>query len=317
MIERLINKVPNYLLNFIGLLSGSLTIISALFRYLIMPFLDANENNALSVTSFRLISIVLRISGAVYIIWSVWKIVRYRKVQQKTRGAFSNDYYTVLHDYRNLLGEISVIQNDMSDTEKLIEEKIGTFTIGTLEKLCNIFEVLTNQEVSGCIKLIAPNSEAGALRKEDACVFTYKRVGNTKDNRSAYDENYKIYPIKKNTDFKVIVMDHLPFFYQENLLKYAEMLRKTGQKYENSNEDWMQYYRSTIVVPIRIANKRNAQVIQNDEYTIVGFLCVDSMSTLAFEDGQRKYYVDIMKSFAAILYVVFNLYRRCIENKKM
>ena len=72
--------------------------------------------------------------------------------------------------------------------------------------------------------------------------------------------------------------------------------------------------RVLLVAPIRIANKRNPKVPEEQSYTIRGFLCVDSLSKHAFEDSQREYYQHIVKAYAALLYSILDIYKIRVED---
>ena len=101
--------------------------------------------------------------------------------------------------------------------------------------------------------------------------------------------------------------------FQEALSEYKKELEKIGKTYRNTNENWSKYYQGTIVVPIRIEFKRLYHQKKNESYHIIGFLCVDSMSTDAFTEEQENYNVDIVKSYADIIYLLLSQYKHYLK----
>ena len=90
----------------------------------------------------------------------------------------------------------------------------------------------------------------------------------------------------------------------------------------NTTPNWDRHYRLTIVAPIRISKSRvfvedkkamSPSAKDNNAYFIVGFLCVDSMSTDVFVKSEEKYYCHIIKSYAALFYTFFKLYRELLQ----
>lgn len=98
-------------------------------------------------------------------------------------------------------------------------------------------------------------------------------------------------------------------FYQGNLKEFAESLKKIGQKYQNSTENWEDYYIGTIVVPIRIANKRLFYTSEEESYNILGFLCADSLSTKAFTEEAKQRNIYYVKAYAALIYNILSKYQ--------
>lgn len=48
-------------------------------------------------------------------------------------------------------------------------------------------------------------------------------------------------------------------------------------------------------------------------YDVLGFLCIDSMSTVAFLAREENYNVNIAKAVAAQMYVILNQYRQYLK----
>lgn len=94
------------------------------------------------------------------------------------------------------------------------------------------------------------------------------------------------------------------------MLQYDEYLKKDNKCYCNSTKNFEKFYRGTIVVPIRIARSKLYYISEDKGYDIIGFLCVDSLYTDAFRnnDTDKENNINIVKSFAAEIYIILNKY---------
>ncbi len=309
-LDNFFKKIPDSVLNAVGLIAGLIAIaqVVPLILNLIVSLIKGTLPKPVIGNIHIALFTMCGLTG-----WLIFKLVKYRKVQAETREMFSNNFYALLHSYRNALGEIEVADSKNEN----VAIYINHFAKDTLDSLSDIFCKLTRQKVSACIKIIVPDED---LKYENAKVRTFCRSSNSDERRPKYDnENTYEGIISKNTDFKSIVEPGkcLSCFYQKDLEAYDKQLRSLegdAQKYENTNIDWKEYYLSTIVAPIRIANKRNPKVPEEQSYTIRGFLCVDSLSKHAFEDSQREYYQHIVKAYAALLYSILDIYKIRVED---
>lgn len=120
-----------------------------------------------------------------------------------------------------------------------------------------------------------------------------------------------------NTDFLYIVDpnrdSNLNYFYKGNLKDYAKELKQQGKQYRNTNANWENDYIGTIVVPIQIEHKRLYDSSQEESLHIIGFLCIDSKSSSAFLRRQEKANVDMLKSFADIIYILLSQYQHYLK----
>lgn len=186
--------------------------------------------------------------------------------------------------------------------------------------MCQILQKSTGEKVCACIKLIENTGVATGIDKEKATVITFCRSKNTDKTRKANDGVHKkSIKIKENTDFYDILDEESEntnsYFYQGNLPQYDKDLRKAGKKYRNTTEDYEKYYKGTIVVPIRVNKSHLYYVSENSGYDIVGFLCVDSLSTNAFRNAEldKDNNTNIVKSFAAEIYIILNKYNLYLQ----
>ena len=307
--DNILKRIPDSVLNVIGLLSGVITIVNVFpiivktIRMVLSGTFSFSQLNSLRVSAIFLL---------LFCIWLIYKTFKYRKVQAETREVFSEGYYNLLRSYRNSMGEIQVAQKQSEDSLRIIRD----FIREALDVLCDVLEKLTRQKISGCVKIIVPGKDLSYM---NARVYTFCRSKNSDPQRDAYDkDSRKKTLICENTDFnKIVAQDKSQScFYCSDLIAYKKWSKKIGDDYYNSNNRWEDFYRSTIVAPIRIANERNPHNELKDQYTILGFLCVDSKSTHAFEESQKAYYQPIIKAFAALLYPVLELYKLQIDSNK-
>ena len=94
-----------------------------------------------------------------------------------------------------------------------------------------------------------------------------------------------------------------------------------GKKiYENSNDNFSDYYDSTLIVPIRHRGsgdaKRNGKTIKaKKEPQIIGFLCVDSPEKISEWENKNSFSHHFLSICTDILYLYFNQLRSKSTNK--
>ena len=175
-----------------------------------------------------------------------------------------------------------------------------------MEKYCG-------QKTSSCIKLIAhPDAKI-----EDITLTTFCRSTASDTTRGMYEAHKEI-KLVDNTDFLYIVDPNRDsnknYFYQGNLMDYVKELKKQQDKqYRNTNPNWEDDYIGTIVVPIQIEHKRLYDSTLEESLHIIGFLCIDSKSSSAFLKRQEKANVDMLKSFADIIYILLSQYQHYLK----
>lgn len=189
------------------------------------------------------------------------------------------------------------------------------FAVNVLDNLCSLLKTLTRKEVSACVKIINPNDN---LTFDSATVSTFCRSSNSNPERFILDETYlEVEYIKDNTIYNEIVSPGRSqgSFYECDLREYVRSLEKKGEKFLNTNPEWQKYYESAVVVPIRFLNRRSPKDTDQDSYTLLGFLCVDSMSRNAFLQSKQAYYTSIIRADADAFAVILWNYKRIIERK--
>lgn len=301
--------IPNSIINFISIVSTIGALASPIIGYFKIKrnILAGKVDNV-----FNLLLMFICVTLLCLCLLALFRIVKYKQLLQGSRMIASKCYYNLMHDFRNSYFDILNQYKSNELTPALLTKDLQAFLQSALDNLCEIFSEFTRQEVSACIKYIDGATETIDL--ENATVKTLVRSNNTDVNRKNNDKNI-VDPIKikDNTDFYDILnpksRSKKSYFYQRNLIKYANELKKHGISYENTTKNWEDYYRATIVIPIRIANERLFFTKQDKSYNVLGFLCIDSMSVNAFLENQEKYNVFLAKSFAAEIYTILNQYK--------
>ncbi len=233
-------------------------------------------------------------------------------------------YYDILHDFRNFYFDVLKYHKDKKLNKEFLTTITREYLINMLEKLCNIYKAYTGKDMNACIKLIGKENEDinfDKIDKENATVYTFVRSKNISKQREDASDNQAVL-ISKNTDFSYIISPpdfyKKQYFYEQDIHLFDEELKKHQQKYENTTENYWDFYRAAIVVPIRIAHSHLHFTAPTDpfDYHIVGFLCIDTKSTHAFIPEYEEQFIQIAKSFAAIIYVIMNKYNFYLQKCK-
>lgn len=210
-------------------------------------------------------------------------------------------YYEVMKQYKE--GGLS-LQNLTNQYKSTLSDM--------LDDLSEIMKSLTGKDVSACIKLITyDNYSNEVVDLDNTRLITFSRSTDPGDNRGHYELNRPIL-LKENSDFMEIVDEksRSNYFYQRDLREYARRLERVGKRYENSNPDWKSEYIGTICVPIWSRFHLLYHQQRNDNaYHIIGFLCVDSLSSDAFLEKQEMYNVNMVKSFSELFYILLGQYK--------
>lgn len=308
--------IPYWLYDLLSVVASVVTIVSGVFAIInakpVVEKLDT-ENYYVSYNKcLLLLVIVFAFCSIVFFL----KFKKYGTIMRNMKKTLAYDYYLFLHDFRNSYFEILNLyksrdnKNDYAGRTALTNET-KNFLVNALDYLCKILEICTGQEICACIKLIENHGKSTNINLEEAKVSTFCRSKNS-DSRRVTDKNSKL--IKDNTDFFEILSNENgnsdSFFYQTDLKQYEKALEKVNKVYRNTTKNYEKYYRGTIVAPIRVRKDHLHFLEEETGYDVIGFLCVDSLSTEAFRDieSDKINYSRILKSFAAEMYIILNKY---------
>lgn len=306
--DRIYSHIPRSAAELILLAAAALSVLYYIVCLIRSIFSD---NSGTGMIAFA-VAAILGIVVIVLIVLNRHRVAIYDKQLKQYKVGYEtiNKHYRILtRDFRD---KINMLERDYKNHEltvRLLTEIVTDFMQNTINSLAETFSVMTCEKVCGCIKVIKGFDSFEEIEYKDAEVITYVRSGNTVEERKGRETGVKI---SENTDFREIVSDdrltNNSFFYIENLLEYAAALKERGKHYDNTTKNWEKYYRSTIVVPIRIDSDLLFYK-KTEGYDILGFLCVDSMSDGIFTDEMKECYVDVIKTYAAIMYIMFSKYQ--------
>lgn len=298
-------RIPIGFINFLTIVSSIITIATPIVGAISLKKLYPEKNVILIIYVVTIIVLL-----AMFVIMFRY-MVKYRKLFIGARKIATSKFSSLNRNFRNSYFDILSYQKSNKLTVELLTEVVKNFLQKSLDDICEIYKEFSYQDISACIKYI---DSIGKVDRERATIKTFVRSSSTDSKRNENDNN-RLEPIyiKDNTDFYSILSPNSTnkksYFYQRNLVQYAKDAEKNGDSYNNSTKNWERYYKSTIVVPISIANKRLFFNSRNDCYDVIGFLCIDSLSTDAFLEKDERYNIDVAQAFAAEMYVILNQYK--------
>lgn len=316
-IKEKMENIPYGVYDGLSIISSVITLITAAWC-IVKAVVTIKEVDGQFVVDFNTFLLLLCFLVVMFSIVVTVKLCKYARIYRALRKSFTYNYYNAAHDLRNVYFDIlkQHKKEQSEDSIEILTTITRTFLGDTLDYLCEILESITGKEIHGCIKLIENlHEQADGIDPKVATVKTFCRSKNTQPQRVSNDQvDNKSIKICDNTDFyDILDPDNTSCnscFYCSNLKELEKQLKKSGKRYKNTTLDWEDYYRSTIVAPIRVANKRLFFNQLTEGYNVVGFLCVDSMSTEAFRNTafEKENYSYIVKSFAAEIYIILNMY---------
>ena len=302
-LNKIFEKIPTGWLNFLTIISSIMTIGSPFIGWIAIKVVYPDKPNILIIYS----TIICAVVGMLLLLSRY--MIKYRKILVEVKSATSENFFDLNRQFRNNYFDIDKISKEGTLSIEYLTEKVERMLKSSLDDICEIYKAFSGQKVSACVKYI---DSVGSVELNDATLRTFVRSTNSDVKRYEQENNLtKPIYIKDNSDFYEILDPNNKqyFFYQQNLLEYAKECAKRGSEYKNSTPAWYLYYKGTIVVPISIANKRLAFSGKKHHYDVLGFLCIDSLSTEAFLESEKNYNMNIAQAVAAQMYVTLNQYR--------
>jgi hypothetical protein len=175
-------------------------------------------------------------------------------------------------------------------------EKTG---IQIVETLSGIMKYYTDNDFAASIKVLESPTDFPATEEEwgQVMVRCIIRSKNSDPERNEYPPQR----LMKNHHFRTIAKDEANAFSSTNLIEFNQTWhRLTGRIYDNSTPNYLNFYKSLIVVPIRMERKYLG--LGSPKYDLIGFLCVDSRTTGAFKSRERTNFEHLMMFVADQLY---------------
>lgn len=173
----------------------------------------------------------------------------------------------------------------------------------SLRWLAEAYTLVTGSQCRACIKLISVNDSTDG-NKHDVVVSTFCR-----DNESGEPPRHVPDRIGENTDFRQIFTENAAYFFSNDLIAQLKKGYKNSHWHEDDIAKGNLAYQATIVWPIE--RTVTAGTTQPAERQVLGFLCVDTKQTGAF---QQTYDDALGASFAQALYLVIHKLREQESN---
>lgn len=301
-----LHNMPLWVINLITVVSGIITIITPIAT------LIASMQVSIPPAWYSILTIIVLIG---FILILFLRVRKYRSIAINRMEIASGNYQKLMND---ALKQFFSIMHSHKKKTLTVSELTNTYMakLSTiLDNLCEVLSSFTQRKISACIKLITYNDAEEIINIDNASLVTFCRSNNSESGRQNYEHRNKEILLKDNTDFREIISNDndKDYFYQGDLEGYDKLLKKTGQRYDNTHKDWYNYYAGTIVVPIRVEFKLLYHQNKDDEYHILGFVCVDSKSKDAFTEPYEKYNVDVVKAYADLIYILLGQYRHYLK----
>ena len=285
-----------------------------------------NTKNIYVNIGIVIVTVLYIISVVSYIVKSLFDVNVARQELEQSDFNSNVRIADAMHNYyHNLRDYTSSVYSTEKLTIKDVKESCKNICGYISEIYKSIFgSILGDNNISVCIKLIKTES----MFDENYMNWEMETIArNTATVQGRLRDDDKTVKIADNTDFQIIISDE----YNDDLFSFADMtnikddfLQTYRIEYKNSRgNDFIKYYRSTIVVPVKIdcthiSKKFAAQLKKKDEKSfILGFLCIDSMKVFKtlYEKNRFSLGVSYSKSIADSLYLFFEN-KSCLSKYK-
>ena len=147
--------------------------------------------------------------------------------------------------------------------------------------------------------------------------LTIARASENYTKRIKHDDDRQA--ISNNTSFLSIIAKNNDSWAAYNIKEIINSLKEIGEEYKNPDKDYENYYKSTIVVPIRKKAKdfsnqeiKDLKIDESCSYHYLGFLCIDSMQIFDKNDETFKRLINFIIPIGEFLY---NLYFEKLLNE--
>lgn len=255
------------------------------------------------------LTVILFIFGGVYLS-ILLKTKKLAKLSNQRLNYFSSSFHRLTHLLRDEYFRLGASFQKNEINEKCITNNLRNTSEKAINYLAESLSASTGHSISTCIKYFCVQDSVGKLedrtkndKNEVPANFTVKTLCRSANSDPSRFDSDRYALTTENTALNKILNDGCDSFFSTDLFKLSESSQK---EYVNSNRDWKKYYRSTIIVPIRIKCNLIDNTISDNSYNLLGFLCADSTSIESFQDNEIFYYIDLMKSYADALYPFFD-----------
>lgn len=210
-------------------------------------------------------------------------------------GQLLKNYTDYLTGFENKCADISTVEDLYEETSKCLKTLI--------DEIGSILSDATGSKIRVCIKAFPEKYTHRDVTQMK--LMTFCRSDKTL-MESARERKDRI-EVQKNTDFKLIMLNTYPYFAFNNLKNFEN---ETKTEYENSSSKWEKKYNATIVYPI---SKCIGTEGGKDLFQVLGFICVDTLSTKAFSAEVGPMCIKFIASLSCILYIFLD---KCISYRE-
>lgn len=296
-------------------ISGSIAISSGIAS-LVTTFIA--EHSLLHKFASYFVAIVVLSYAIVACIYLIYQIIHILKTGRKQISLF-NEYIDTMKECAYRYGAFTrELKNDIS--QMILQDSTRKFNTQEFAKRCcnniaSYYEQLLGRKASVCIKTLL-TKPLSSDSPDDWEIITYAR--STSSYRERFNKDSVPVKISDNSDFYNIICNNSYNPASTNSLCFATVdlektvtdMAKKDHKYRNSTANYLDFYRSVMVVPIntecQYMNEKLAGVHKSPKAThhVIGFLCVDFEQpfTNDVEIANFMLGVQILFSFADMLY---------------
>jgi len=205
-------------------------------------------------------------------------------------------YANILHQFNHTLRDETYRLQDLKNKHALTKEVLTLSLQNTagksVELLQELLSKITNKDISVHIKHFPDGVKKGVYRT--LCISTHSN----QERKTLHD-----HPIAENTMMNNIVTGIEAHFFSNDLQKTMRGYKEaTHEDFKISYRNWDRWFRSIIVVPIRIHSSLKDSYDQTN-YLYLGFICCDAKEKNAFRNTEVEGHVNMVKAFADGLYI--------------
>lgn len=252
----------------------------------ISTFLNAIYDKYFSTQSSTWAVTYAVVGGGIYLILTIYAMNILE--ENKRLQEIANSFREINSIYRDSLFRAFYGSNPVTEEDELRQLEKETLT-PVCQRISQIFTKLTRRQCIVSVKLLTKKSDVVYAK-------AYTRSENSSERDKSTPKEFKV-GTGENTAFdealRQTTTGELSFFYSGDLGKH--------KNYFNERQNYLKYYKSAIVVPIRCLG-----VEGKAEREDVGLLCVDTRSRNRLNNG---HHVVMLSSLADQMYNFMSLMR--------
>ena len=288
--------------NLISIVSGIVTIITAIVG-IIGFFSQKTDDIPLDINQLQSLIIVLLFLFIVVLVGQIWR--NYQRSRDRMQ-CIAQSLHVLSHRFRDEMFQILRDHENKELSNTLLYRHLFDFLERSLNALCNIMSDFTGKKICACIQMIEYSSDDQTNNDQ---VFVLCRSENSDERRKNQDREERTHILKDDPILSQMVGHNaIPFFSCPNLQEYVKSHANDKDFSKNFRNSLLSSYKGVFIVPIHIDNSIRCSGGENTPFHIVGFLCLDTMSTKVFLSKYENTYVQIMKTFSDIFYVAIEIY---------